>query len=87
MYFAKPDRRKFNIALGTKIIKEHIDLVGEVGKYAMHQEYVEFELKNNKIYVDGEECQKAYDSRQKKVKLVFKKTIYDNPKVDGIILF
>ncbi len=45
MYFAKPDRRKFNIALGTKIIKEHIDLVGEVGKYAMHQEYVEFEYR------------------------------------------
>jgi len=56
MYFAKPDKRKFNLALGTKIIKEHIDIVEQVGKYAMHQEYIEFELRDNEVYADGVKC-------------------------------
>jgi len=36
MYFAKPHKRKFNIALGIEVVKEHIDLIVLAGQFSMH---------------------------------------------------
>ena len=87
MYYAEADKRKFNIALGERTVVEFVDLVAESGKHGMHQEYVEFELRDGKIFFGGVECPKALTADTHAVRVVLQKTIYDNPKIDGLILF
>ena len=68
------------------MVKKNVDLVKESGKYGMHQEYVEFEIKNRKVYSNGVFCEGAYNPDSKSVSVVLKKTNFDNPKIDGLVV-
>jgi hypothetical protein len=40
------------VSLGKETIVKHLDIYSKVGKATAYDEYIEFELKNNKIYVN-----------------------------------
>ena len=85
MYFKKAGKRKFHIKLGNRVVVHNVDIVANVGKYAVHQEYIAFTLRRDEILVNGELIPGAF--RDNKLHIIFQKTIYDNPKVDGLVLF
>ena len=88
MWFSHNNQRVFNIKLGDKTVKANIDIIKEVGKYAAHTEYIEFELKpDNKIYFENILCKSAYKTSSKTLLLVFEKGWADNAKVNGIVLY
>ncbi len=53
MYFKEANKRVFNIKLGEKVVIQDLDIVKQAGPLAAHDEYIEFEFKNNLIIVDG----------------------------------
>lgn len=47
MYFEKPGQRVFNIKIGDDVVIWDMDIVERTGsKYAAHEEYLEFEVKD-----------------------------------------
>jgi len=87
LYFNEKKKRVFNLKFGDRIVANEIDIVALVGKSAAYDEYTEFELKDEAIYFKGAICPSAYDPINKNMRVVFEKTSYDNPKVDGIVLY
>ena len=63
-----------------------IDLYDKVGRFAAYDSYVEFEFKNNNIYVNGELCKDAYKVGNK-LRVHYTKIGLDNPMIDAIVLF
>jgi hypothetical protein len=51
VYFNSANEKVFDIYLGNEPILRSIDIYSKVGKAAAYDEYIEFELKNNKVYV------------------------------------
>jgi hypothetical protein len=51
VYFNSASEKVFNVALGGETILKGVDIYSKVGKASAYDEYVEFELKNNKIYL------------------------------------
>jgi hypothetical protein len=87
MWFHEKNKRKFNIKFGDTRVVENIDLVAKVGRYAAYDEYIEFDFSNDQIFHNNKICQNAWDIKKNKLKVEFEKTQFDNPKVDGILLF
>jgi hypothetical protein len=85
VYFTRANEKVFDIALGKKTVIKNLDIYDKVGKGVAYDEYIEFTLKNNKIYFEGKECNNAFENQELKVKFV--KGSKDNPKVNGIILY
>jgi hypothetical protein len=85
VYFTRANEKVFDIALGKKTVVKNLDIYEKVGKGNAYDEYVEFTLKNNKIYFNGNECNGAYENEQ--LKLKFLKGYKDNPKINGILLY
>ena len=85
VYFTRANEKVFDIALGKKTVVKNLDIYEKVGKGNAYDEYVEFTLKNNKIYFNGNECNGAYENEQ--LKLKFLKGSKDNPKINGILLY
>jgi len=78
-------QRVFNIDLGKCHGETGIDVFDRVGRFAAYDSYIEFELKNNGVYVDGQYCADAYHNG--KVRVFYTKIGIDNPMVDAILLF
>lgn len=87
LYFSEKKKRVFNIRFGDKIVVSNVDIYEKVRKAAAYDEYIEFELKNDNIYFQDENCPNAFDPTNKKLVVFFEKTQYDNPKVDAIVLY
>jgi len=87
VYFDSPNQKIFDIALGKKILIKDLDIFSRVGKAAAHDEYIEFELKNKKIYVNKKEVLGAYDANAKNLKIRFLKAAKDNPKINAIVIY
>ena len=87
VYFDSPLQKIFDVALGKKILIKDLDIFSRVGKAAAHDEFVEFELKNNKIYVNKREVLGAYDANAKNLKIRFLKAAKDNPKINAIVIY
>ena len=85
VYFTRANEKVFDIALGKKTVVKNLDIYEKVGKGNAYDEYVEFILKNNKVYFNGNECNYAYENEQ--LKLKFLKGSKDNPKINGILLY
>jgi hypothetical protein len=51
VYFNSANEKVFDALLGTEPVLRNIDIYSKVGKAAAYDEYIEFELKNNKVYV------------------------------------
>jgi len=52
VYFNSPSEKVFDITLGKETIVKQLDIFTKVGKAVAYDEFIEFELKNNKIYVN-----------------------------------
>lgn len=74
------------MAIGKKIILKNLDIFATVGKAHAYDEYVEFELKNDKIYHNKAEASDGYDAKKKAVRIRFLKGPKDNPKINAIVI-
>lgn len=86
VYFQAANEKVFDVALGRKTILKNLDIFATVGKSHAYDEYVELELKNDKIYHNNAEAADAYDSQKKAVKIRFLKGPKDNPKINAIVI-
>jgi hypothetical protein len=87
VYFGNKGEKVFDIAIGKKIVIKDVDIFERVGKAAAHDEFVEFELKDDKVYINRSEVPGAYDSKSKQLKVRFVKGSKDNPKINAILLY
>lgn len=87
VYFDSPLKKVFDIALGRKTLIKDLDIFGKVGKAVAHDEIIDFELRDDKIYVNKVEFPGAYDSKSKSLKIRFLKGAQDNPKINGIVIY
>jgi len=62
-----------------------LDLAGKFGRFTAHDEYVEFEFKEGKIFNKNKPCKNAIEDDH--LVVVFEKTEKDNPIVNGILLY
>ena len=88
VYFSQAGEKVFDVALGSKVLVNNLDIFEQVGKAKAHDEFIEFELRNDDIiYVKGQPIKDAYDSDYKTLTITFKKGLKDNPKVNAIVVF
>ena len=52
VYFNSPNEKVFDVQLGKETVHRQIDIYGKVGKAAALDEFVEFESKDGKIYIN-----------------------------------
>ena len=86
VYFNNKGEKIFDFKIGDETILDNIDIYEKVGKNNAYDEFIEFELKNNKILVEGKEANNGYDSDDKKMKLTFVKKEADNPKINALLI-
>jgi outer membrane protein assembly factor BamB len=84
VWFDREGEKVFSVRLGNRVVVDSLDIFAVVGKNSAYDEFVEFELKNNKVYLAGREAQEAYQDGHLKVDFV--KRSHDNPKVNGIMI-
>ena len=70
---------------GDLTIASDLDVFERVGQGVAHDEYIEFEVKGNKILYEGDERDET-EMTGGKMRVEFIKTYRDNPKVNAIIL-
>lgn len=51
VYFNSPNEKLFDIAIGDTTVLSNVDVYTRVGKGTAYDEYIEFELRNNKVYI------------------------------------
>ena len=86
VYFNNKGEKIFDFKIGDTVILDNIDIYAKVGKNNAYDEFIEFELKNNKLLVEGKEVIDGYDSDNKKIKLTFVKKEADNPKINALLI-
>lgn len=87
MYFREHGKRVFNVKLGEKTVIEDLDIVANVGPFAANDEYIEFELKDDQIYHNGELCPKALKVKSQKLIVTLEKGKMDLPIISGLVLY
>ena len=86
VYFNNKNEKVFDFKFGDETIRENIDIYSKVGKNNAYDEFIEFELKNKQIYVEGKQLKNGYDEENKTIKITFVKKEIDNPKVNAILI-
>ena len=86
VYFNSKGEKIFDFKIGDDTILEQIDIFAKVGKNNAYDEFIEFELKNNKIFFEGKEINNGYNSDNKQMQITFVKKDADNPKVNGLLI-
>lgn len=86
VYFQRNNEKVFDIAIGKKVIVKDLDIFSKVGKGVAHDEFIEFEIKNDKVLIDNKEANGGYDAKKKEIKLRFLKGSKDNPKINAIVV-
>lgn len=80
VYFSSPGMKVFDVLLnGIHMIVSDLDIFAKVGKGVAHDEYIPFQIKGNKLSVNGEES-----NHDGKIKVEFIKGYRDNPKINAI---
>lgn len=87
VYFNNPHEKVFDVALGKKIVVSNLDVFSMAGKASAHDEYVQMELRDDKVYVNGVEAINAYEPKNRLLKLRFVKGERDNPKINAILVY
>ena len=87
MYFRESGKRVFNVKLGEQVVIQDLDIVANVGPFAANDEYVEFELKDDQIFIGKEPCLTAFNPKTQKLVIIFEKTDRDLPIVSGLVLY
>ena len=78
--------KMFDFKIGDLTVIEDIDIFAKVGKNRAYDEFIEFEIKNGKVYVEGKEAENGYDAENKTIKIVFVKKDNDNPKINALLI-
>jgi hypothetical protein len=86
VYFNDSGEKVFDVALGKKVAISNIDVFARVGKAAAHDEYIQAELRDDKVYFNGEEAPSAYEPKNKLLRVRFVKGKADNPKINAILV-
>ena len=86
VYFNSKGEKIFDFKLGDLTVLEDIDIYEKVGKNRAYDEFIEFEIKNDELYVNGKEAKNAYDEKTKNIKLTFVKKEADNPKINALLI-
>ena len=86
VYFNSKGEKIFDFKIGSLTVLQDIDIYAKVGKNKAYDEFIEFELKNNKVLVEGKEARNGYDEKSKNIKLVFAKKEADNPKINALLI-
>ena len=86
VYFNNKNEKVFDFKFGDETILENIDIYSKVGKNNAYDEFIEFELKNKQIYVEGKQLKNGYDEDNKTIKITFVKKDIDNPKVNALLI-
>lgn len=86
MYFNERGKRVFDVKIGDKTVIQDLDVVEKTGsRFAAHEEYIEFEVKSDGVYIDGSRVPRALDN--KKLRVSFVKGKADNPIIQGIVVY
>ena len=51
VYFNSPGEKVFDVKIGKQTVISEIDIYAKVGKARAYDEFIEFEFKDNKIYL------------------------------------
>ena len=86
VYFNNKGEKVFDFNLGDLTVLEGIDIYKKVGKNSAYDEFLPFEIKNNKMFFEGKQVDNGYDSDSKNIKITFVKKDQDNPKINAILL-
>ena len=83
VYFNAPNMKVFDVVLnGDLTVASDLDIYERVGRGVAHDEYVEFEVRDGRILLDGDESELT----RGKMRVEFIKSYRDNPKVNAIVL-
>ena len=52
VYFNEAGQKVFDVAIGKKVVIKDLDVFGKVGKAAAHDEYIQAELKDEKVFIN-----------------------------------
>lgn len=77
-------KKMFHIKIGSIIVTELLDIYSLVGKFSAYDEFIEFKYESDKVFIKDVEAVGAVQEEELKIEL--KKTNFDNPKINGIIL-
>lgn len=81
VWFNAPGLKVFDVALNDDIVVKDLDIFERVGRGVAHDEIVPFQVRQNKIIINGKGS-----NFNNEIKVEFVKTEKDNPKVNAIIL-
>ena len=87
MYFKESGKRVFNVKLGDRVVVQDLDIVAKVGPFAAYDEYIEFELRDDQVYFNGEVCPKAYKAKAQKLVFELEKGKRDLPKMEAFLVY
>lgn len=84
VYFTAPNQKVFDIMLNNEhVVVKQLDIYGQVGKAAAHDEIIYFTVSRGRLYYKEEES----EVKRSTIRLEFIKGNKDNPKVNAIVLF
>lgn len=85
-YFRSKGKRMFNIKLGSKIVRKDMDIFEKAGgRLVAYDEYIEFKYVDGQVQIKGTPINDAIVDG--KLVLTFEKTNFDNPIINGIVLY
>lgn len=84
VYFNSANDKVFDVLIGDYTVLRKLDIFYKVGKATAFDEFVEFDVRDNKVYVEGKEAPGAI--KDQKIKITFKKGERDNPKINAFML-
>ena len=85
VWFNSDQEKIFSVAIGNIVVVNYLDIYSIVGKNAAHDEFIQFKYEGGKVIVNNKEATGAIKNGMLNVKFI--KTDFDNPKVNGIVLF
>jgi hypothetical protein len=81
VWFNAPNLKVFDVALNDDIVVRDLDIFGKVGRGVAHDEIIPFQVRQNRLIVNGKGS-----NFNNEIKVEFVKTEKDNPKVNAIVL-
>ena len=86
VYFDGPNRKVFNVALGSETVLYDVDIFAKVGKFAPYDEFIEFDIRQKTVYFHNSPVASALVPSKSALLVRFIKGKKDNPKVNALVL-
>lgn len=81
VWFNAPNQKVFDVALNDVIVVNNLDIFERVGRGVAHDEVIPFQVRQNKLIINGKGS-----PFNNEIKVEFVKLAQDNPKVNAIIV-